>query len=84
MPVCVCVCVCVPVPVCVCVSLVPRALSCPVFFCVFVCACASDYAQALGNLKQKLRKYNKEFETSIEHYRQNPILSEEESQESGM
>ena len=47
----------------------------------YVCTCGC--VQALGNLKQKLRKYNKEFETSIDHYRQNPILSEEESQESG-
>lgn len=34
--------------------------------------------QALASLKQKIRKYNKDFETNIEAYRQNPVLSEDE------
>ena len=49
--------------------------------CVRVTVCVCDCVQALGNLKQKLRKYNKDFDTLIEQYRQNPILSEEEAQE---
>lgn len=34
--------------------------------------------KALASLKQKIRKYNKDFESEIENYRQNPILSEDE------
>ena len=34
--------------------------------------------QALTTLKQKVRKYNKEFEAEIESFRENPINSEDE------
>ena len=34
--------------------------------------------QALATLKQKIRKYNKDFESGIEAYRQNPVESDEE------
>ena len=37
--------------------------------------------QALATLKQKIRKYNKDFESGIEAYRQNPIESDEEAGE---
>ena len=39
--------------------------------------------QALTTLKQKVRKYNKEFETEIESFRENPINSEDERDEAG-
>ncbi|CAI8034637.1 Eukaryotic translation initiation factor 3 subunit C [Geodia barretti] len=35
-------------------------------------------AKALTTLKQKVRKYNKEFEAEIESFRENPINSEDE------
>ena len=43
--------------------------------CVYLCL------QALATLKQKIRKYNKDFETGIEAYRQNPVESDEEGEE---
>ena len=39
------------------------------------------YLQALATLKQKIRKYNKDFESGIESYRQNPVESDEEGGE---
>ena len=39
--------------------------------------------QALATLKQKIRKYNKDFESGIEAYRQNPVESDEEGEEEG-
>ena len=40
--------------------------------------------QALVTLKQKVRKYNKEFETEIQSFRENPVNSEDERAELGM
>lgn len=37
--------------------------------------------QALASLKQKVKKYNKEFEEPIKHCRENPELYEEEEEE---
>ena len=37
--------------------------------------------QALTTLKQKVRKYNKDFEAEIESFRENPVNSEEEREE---
>ena len=37
--------------------------------------------QALTTLKQKVRKYNKDFEAEIESFRENPVDSEEEREE---
>ena len=34
--------------------------------------------QALGTLKQKVRKYNKDFEKDIQSYRENPVTSDAE------
>lgn len=39
--------------------------------------------QALVTLKQKVRKYNKEFETEIQSFRENPVNSEDERAEIG-
>lgn len=44
------------------------------WFCVF-------FVQALATLKQKVRKYNKDFESGIEAYHQNPVESDEEGEE---
>lgn len=40
--------------------------------------------QALVTLKQKVRKYKKEFETEIQSFRENPVNSEDERAELGM
>lgn len=37
--------------------------------------------QALATLKQKVRKYNKEYEDHLKHFRENPDLYKEEEQE---
>ena len=39
------------------------------------------YLQALASLKQKVRKYNRDFEADIAHCRENPALYEEEEEE---
>lgn len=39
--------------------------------------------QALVTLKQKVRKYNKEFETEILSFRENPVDSDQERVEPG-
>ncbi len=38
-----------------------------------------DPQQALAGLKQKVKKYNKDFEKAIEKYRENPVESEDEA-----
>lgn len=43
----------------------------------------STIFQALSSLRQKLRKYNKDFEADIQAYRENPVESEEEEQGAG-
>ncbi len=41
--------------------------------------CHTDsFHQALAGLKQKLKKYNRDFEKAIEAYRENPVESDEE------
>ena len=46
---------------------------------IFMCVCV----QALATLKQKIRKYNKDFESGIEAYRQNPVESGDEEEDEG-
>lgn len=41
------------------------------------------HLQALGTLKQKVRKYNKDFEDGIQSYRENPVSSDAEQAKSG-
>lgn len=48
-----------------------------------VCVWLPVYLQALGTLKQKVRKYIREFESEVQAFRENPVSSEEEQAESG-
>ncbi len=43
--------------------------------------CIACLVQALATLKQKVKKYNKDFEDSVVHCRANPDLYEEEEEE---
>ena len=45
---------------------------------VFGWFCILFPPQALGTLKQKVRKYNKDFEKDIQSYRENPVTSDAE------
>lgn len=54
------------------------------WFCSDVYIYIYPMIQALVTLKQKVRKYNKEFETEIQSFRENPVNSEDERAELGM
>ena len=54
---------------------------CPLHPCSTPCSHMPLPLQALTSLRQRVRKYNKEFDNLIEVYRQNPMDSEEEEEE---
>lgn len=45
---------------------------------------SKNNSKSLGTLRQKLRKYNRDFETVLEDFRQNPVEEEKEEEEPGI
>ena len=67
------------------------ACTCTCIYNVLVCVCACVLPwscgvlmlQALSTLRQKVRKYNKDFEADIQSFRENPVNSDEEPAQLG-